>query len=104
MQCIKNVIPFTSSTCQLQQVAASLPSTELCIHLLRVEPNTRMRKLPSFLSFWFSARLRRMYILIQDLRKTREKLLFYFALTVMEVTIKCRLLSENLRYRDVSRI
>jgi hypothetical protein len=30
-----------------------------------------------------------------------EYLLFYFVLTVMEVTNKCHLLSENLRSRDV---
>jgi hypothetical protein len=45
-----------------------------------------------------------MCILIQDLRKTREKLPLYFVLTVMEGTNKCRLLSGNLRNRDVSRI
>jgi hypothetical protein len=34
----------------------------------------------------------------------KTDLLFYFVLTVMEVTNKCRLLSENLQNRDVSRM
>jgi hypothetical protein len=45
-----------------------------------------------------------MYILIQNLQKTRENLVFYFVLTVMEVTNKCQLLLENLQNRNVSRI
>jgi hypothetical protein len=34
----------------------------------------------------------------------KTDLLFYFMLTVLEVTNKCRFLSENLRNRDVSRM
>jgi hypothetical protein len=37
-------------------------------------------------------------------KTVKTDLLFYFVLTVMEVTNKCRLLSEILQNRDVSRM
>jgi hypothetical protein len=47
-----------------------------------------------------------MYILIQDLRKTREKLLFYFVLTVMEMTgANCyRKISETAMFQGYKKI
>jgi hypothetical protein len=45
-------------------------------------------------------------ILIQDLRKTREKVLFYFLLTVMEVTsADCyRKISETVMFQEYKKI